>query len=152
MRCRGLVGGPAGSRVMASIQIACPHCASKLSFGQAVQAGTVLSCLICNRTFTALAATAATPTPAAPSRGSCSPPAAQALGIQSVPVAKAPLRQAATSPSGNSAVVRSADRSVPHADRAATSGGAGRVVGGLVLAAIALLLLGGLGYLFWTNV
>src|SRR5258707_700526 len=99
---------PIGSRVMASIQIACPHCASKLSFGHAVQAGAVLSCLICNRTFT--------------------------------------IRN------GKSATVQPAVRSAPQGTRSESSGGAGRVVGGLLLAAIALLMLGGLGYLFWANV
>jgi hypothetical protein len=44
-----------------SIQLTCPHCRSTLSFGQAIPAGTPISCLICSQTFRAAA-----PAPTAP--------------------------------------------------------------------------------------
>src|SRR5260370_25372240 len=99
-----------------------------------------------------MAASPTAPTPAAPTRGSAAASVAQTPGTQPIPVAKAPPRHPAAARNGKSRAVQPAARSAPQGDRSETSSGAGRLIGGLVIATIALLMLGGLAYLFWTNV
>jgi hypothetical protein len=141
---------------MAGIHVTCPHCSATLNFNQAAPAGTTLTCLICNRTFTVQAAAAVIPAVAkhavastaippvasvAPPRATAAPPRAPAAQTTSVsarpaPPAKSPARRTAA-PQGVG------DESSPVI---------GRVLGGVALAALVLVMLAGLGYLLWTNV
>jgi hypothetical protein len=145
---------------MAGIQLTCPHCCSTLNFGQAVQAGAVLPCLICNRTFTVRPAAAAASAPQAqvapsalaarragtsvPPQAQLAPPRATGAPPNAAAVAKpSPARSTSAAPR---------DKAPPQGAPSASSGTAGRAAGGLVLVTLALILLAGLGYLFWTNV
>src|SRR5260370_38948510 len=90
--------------------------------------------------------------PTGRTRGAAAASVAQTPGAQPIRVAKGPPRRAAAARKGKSRAVQPAARSAPQGDRSETSSGAGRLIGGLVIATIALLMLGGLAYLFWTNV
>src|SRR5882724_230175 len=88
---------------MPSIQLTCPHCGSTLNFNQTVQAGAVLPCLICNRTFSVAPATAAAAVPAAPQHASPAAPAQVAAAARAPARAARPTSQPAAAPHAVSA-------------------------------------------------
>jgi Prenyltransferase and squalene oxidase repeat len=129
--------------IMAGVQLSCPHCAARLSFGQNIPAGTSVSCLVCNRAF------------AAPG-GVAVPVAAHAAAASKVQRSQT----AAVTPGNSAARARSAPRAspaeapvkAPPPRSAARHGGnGGRIIGGAALVGVAVLLLAGLGYFFWKN-
>jgi hypothetical protein len=138
---------------MPNFQLSCPHCRATLNFAQPVPAGTPIPCLICSRTFAA---------PATPAAGAGKPAAAppKAALVNPAPPAAVAAAVSAKSPDTFAMEPLSSPRRSAPAPRARTAprdstpGGPsliGRVVGGLILAAVALVLLSGLAYLFWLN-
>src|SRR5262249_21648081 len=148
-----------GSHVMPNFQLSCPHCRATLNFAQPVPAGTPIPCLICNRTFPAPAATGAAGKPlAAPPKAALAnphPPAAAITAAQRSPAPPNPAAVPAKAPETFAIEPLSGPRRPAAAPRVKTAprnsqpsgpSMSGRIVGGLVLAAVVLVLLSGLVY------
>ncbi len=110
-------------------QLVCPHCGGTLALPTAAVPGALVRCPLCQRTFTVQPAGAVAPTPSNPRPSAANP-------------ATAPRRSAPRAAAASNGAPRSA----------AAGGGLRLVVGGLALAVVALLMLGGLALLFWRNV
>src|SRR5947209_1058316 len=138
---------------MAGALITCPNCKSTLTFAQGLPANAILRCPICETTFAvrpaAVQAAASTPAPAKPAPTPPPMPSPR----PAMPKAAAPRRATAppVRPTAPADGKHTNGKSAPRPASAAAESGAGRIIGGVVLAAVALLFLGGLALLLWTQ-
>ncbi len=124
---------------MQTTEISCPHCGSTLTFGQEVAAGAAMPCLICGQSV--ITPGTAAPPPAAPTEA---PTTVAAIEPEPPPVAPPPVPVALTPPAAGGANAANAANAAD-APAMKTLGTRTLVVGGLVMAGLALLVVGGLG-------
>ena len=150
---------------MPGTQLTCPHCGSTLTFGAAIAAGASVPCLICNRTFQAGGAAGPTSpdTVEAPSPTIADPPSLPRAvspvqsGPPPVAIAPAAVARAAVpvavgvAPPPKWAAAPAAPRpvAVPADAPGHSSAAVPIVVGGIVAAALAVVVVGGLAILAW---